>query len=292
VTECLCQPSFSGRNSELYSACASSPCLHATGCEDVRNDYYCKCMDGWQGRQCTIQIPQPQTLTNFVDNYCVTRFLGKCANGATCISFGENEYECVCPPEFTGKDCTQGLILAKPQNNPAYTPAVSSGHGQTGRAMTARSPVTPAQESQWGKGWVIGPQRPLSRGRAIPSGASALALTPVSCPAGTTCDFCGTQYAGVCQNGGVCITATATPTFYECDCPPTHEGKNCQTPVPITACTMNPCEHGGVCELHKDGGFHCDCRAEYMGEFCKERWVNWAYSYNYEPLEVKVSFHR
>ena len=39
-----------------------------------------------------------------------------------------------------------------------------------------------------------------------------------------------------------------------------------------TACSPNPCQNRGVCELNENvtGGFECSCRDGYTGEKCEQ----------------------
>lgn len=59
ASKCLCQRGFYGRFCETAidtNHCNSSPCLNGATCTDLINDFQCKCMSEFSGRQCDILI--------------------------------------------------------------------------------------------------------------------------------------------------------------------------------------------------------------------------------------------
>ncbi len=65
-----------------------------------------------------------------------------------------------------------------------------------------------------------------------------------------------------CQNGGTCIEGSCSN--YVCDCPSSHVGDNCQTPV----CQPDTCKNGGTCDVQNDI-LVCECLSEYTGDNCE-----------------------
>ena len=66
-----------------------------------------------------------------------------------------------------------------------------------------------------------------------------------------------------CQNGGTCIDGVCSN--FECICPPSHTGDNCE----IDRCEPNPCHNGGTCGI-SDDDVVCECPSGYSGEFCED----------------------
>ena len=69
-----------------------------------------------------------------------------------------------------------------------------------------------------------------------------------------------------------CTTVTAT----ECPTETTYQCPECTTPVTETttpayrACSEQPCQYGGSCVDHYDGGFHCICSPGYTQPNCTQ----------------------
>ncbi|XP_041482111.1 mucin-17-like isoform X2 [Lytechinus variegatus] len=66
-----------------------------------------------------------------------------------------------------------------------------------------------------------------------------------------------------CQNGGTC---SSNDGVYQCTCPDTHEGTNCETE--IDPCTSSPCQNGATC-LSNNGVYECTCPDIYSGTNCE-----------------------
>ncbi|GMS95067.1 hypothetical protein PENTCL1PPCAC_17242, partial [Pristionchus entomophagus] len=84
-----------------FKACSSSPCAHGSKCVDVASGIYdCECTDGWEGKDCDIDIdecamaaaetPRPEIL---------------CENGGTCLNT-LGSYQCSCINGTEGFDCS------------------------------------------------------------------------------------------------------------------------------------------------------------------------------------------
>jgi jagged-like protein len=66
--------------------CQQNPCRNAVDCRNGAGNYTCRCLNGWVGRNCEINV-----------NDC----RGQCSNGATCIDLVD-DYHCACSPGFKG----------------------------------------------------------------------------------------------------------------------------------------------------------------------------------------------
>ncbi|XP_047144561.1 uncharacterized protein LOC100203132 isoform X2 [Hydra vulgaris] len=70
-----------------------------------------------------------------------------------------------------------------------------------------------------------------------------------------------------CRNGGICKINGNTNVEYNCICPRTFKGVNCEI---RNRCHPNPCAHGSKCTQTKEG-FECACPAGFKGKRCTER---------------------
>ena len=77
----------------------NQPCQNGATCIDGVVDYTCKCMPGYTGRNCTVDIDECQ--------------FGFCQNNATC-SHTINNYTCHCLPGFTDFNCSTNINECEP----------------------------------------------------------------------------------------------------------------------------------------------------------------------------------
>lgn len=70
--------------------CVSRPCQNGGLCVDGVNQYTCKCMIGFQGVNCEIDINECQS--------------NPCSSNAICTTPQVNMYQCTCQNGYSGKD--------------------------------------------------------------------------------------------------------------------------------------------------------------------------------------------
>ncbi|KAM4828885.1 cubilin [Thomomys bottae] len=92
---CTCLPGYTGNGYgpngciHLSGHCLSHPCLHGE-CAETVSGYFCKCIPGWTGVNCSENI-----------NECASN---PCLNGGTCVD-GLNSFSCMCTSSWTGDRC-------------------------------------------------------------------------------------------------------------------------------------------------------------------------------------------
>ena len=67
---------------------SSTPCQNGATCHNIAGDYKCVCVNGWTGKDCTINVDD-----------CANH---PCYNGGTCHD-RVGYYQCECPPGKTGE---------------------------------------------------------------------------------------------------------------------------------------------------------------------------------------------
>ncbi|XP_065317440.1 delta-like protein 4 [Gordionus sp. m RMFG-2023] len=92
-------------SSKLFqSHCDINPCLNGATCYERKggaspsSSFVCRCVPGFTGSLCQIDIPD-----------CRAR---PCSNGGTCTDL-INDYSCNCPPGFEGKDCSVTVLIER-----------------------------------------------------------------------------------------------------------------------------------------------------------------------------------
>ncbi|KAK7104697.1 delta-like protein 1 [Littorina saxatilis] len=123
--ECRCVAGFVGPRCTInVDDCEGGPCANGGRCTDLVNDFLCECRPGWTGKDCSVNV----------DN-CLTQ---PCRHGGTCVD-RIDDYECTCPEGFWGKDCQlyEGMSTTPtpPDTTTTQPPAAPD---------TTNQPLTPA----------------------------------------------------------------------------------------------------------------------------------------------------
>jgi len=141
---CSCPPGWTGSRCEKdIGLCSTDPCLNGARCVDLFQDYFCVCPSGTDGKRCQTSpqrcIGSPcmngGTCSDFGSGLnCSCPALGRfsgvgcqhvldpcgegsaCKNGATCVHLTESpdDYKCLCPPGFTGRNCDHSVAHCSP----------------------------------------------------------------------------------------------------------------------------------------------------------------------------------
>ncbi|XP_042289870.1 protein eyes shut homolog isoform X1 [Thunnus maccoyii] len=244
---CRCLRGFSGKNCEEvidYCRLLNINCLNEGLCLSVIGGYQCVCAPGWIGEFC-----------QYVSDACLIK-PNRCLNGATCITTGQPssppQYTCICPHGFTGTNCETEVNEC--ESNPC-------------RHNGTCSDLVGHYECQCPTGFL---------GKNCEVDIDACALPNNTCPPKTqcldlpddlkyTCRIPCPQNFQPCANGGRCVLNDASS--YTCICTPGWSGQSCHTNV--NDCVQHWCQNGATCVDEIDG-YSCLCPRGYTGIYCEE----------------------
>ncbi|XP_005090877.2 fibropellin-1 [Aplysia californica] len=256
--------------------CSTSQCVNGGQCQDLWNQYECRCPAGLSGLLCEENA----------DNCAPDR----CSNGGQCVD-GLAGYTCDCPKGFTGTRCENDIDLCNAsgpggggslcENNSScqdrgYDFVCDCG----GAAFTGVFCNVSLEQS------CSGPSYPCANGGSCADTTTSIGgLNNVSsftctCPVGFEPPLCERQidycsiYGVVCSSNGSCTSHTDA-TNYTCDCSDTgYMGVNC-TDV-VDPCVGVDCG-SGTC-VSSDTGSMCHCPDTLTGPRCESRVDNCANS--------------
>uniref|UniRef100_A0A8D1BSX3 Delta like non-canonical Notch ligand 1 n=1 Tax=Sus scrofa TaxID=9823 RepID=A0A8D1BSX3_PIG len=202
---CRCQPGWQG---PLCDQCVTFPgCVNGLCVEP----WQCICKDGWDGHLCDLDI-----------RACTSN---PCANNGTCANLDNGQYECSCPPGFSGKDCQK-------KDGPCVMNGSPCQHGGScvddeGRASHASCLCPPGFSGNFCE---------LMTNSCIPNPCENQGIcTDIGgdfrcrCPAGFMDKTCSRPVSTCanepCLNGGTCLQHSQVR--FECLCKPKFTGPLC-----------------------------------------------------------------
>ncbi|XP_068613126.1 protein eyes shut homolog [Brachionichthys hirsutus] len=244
---CRCLRGFSGKNCEEiidYCRLLNINCLNEGLCLRIIGGYQCLCAPGWIGEFC-----------QYVGNACLI-IPHRCLNGATCITTNHPpsspQYTCKCAIGFTGVNCETEIDECD------SSPCQHNG---------TCSDLVGYYECQCLTGFL---------GSKCEVDFDACALPGNTCPPETecvdlsdgleyTCRVPCQQSLEPCANGGRCVLNGGSS--YTCVCAPGWSGQHCH--INVNDCLRHWCQNGGTCVDETDG-YSCLCPRGHTGIYCEE----------------------
>ncbi|XP_074655599.1 uncharacterized protein LOC141909117 isoform X2 [Tubulanus polymorphus] len=258
--DCRCLPGFTGDDCGVnINDCELNPCFNNGTCVDEVNGFTCNCPSGFNGKQCENNI-----------NECLTN---PCKNNARCIDT-LGSYKCDCTGTgFIGATCELNVNDCMPdpcQNNATCTDLIKDFNCRCPAGYEGKTcqidideclPVNPCSHG----GVCLQRSNQSLYGSNIPGFEGSFSYDKA---AGFVCQ-CAAGYEGVqcktdineCNLWTPCVNGTCVDRVnnYTCNCNPGYEGRNCS--VEINECTTyNPCSQNGAICIDLINDYRCKCR--------------------------------
>ncbi|KAF3708325.1 Protein eyes shut -like protein Epidermal growth factor-like protein 10 [Channa argus] len=262
---CRCLRGFSGKNCEGiidYCKLLDINCLNEGLCFGVVGGYQCVCAPGWIGEFC-----------QYVGDACLIK-PNICLNGATCITTSQPssppQYTCKCSPGFTGSKCETEI------NECDSSPCLHNG---------TCSDLLGHYHCQCPTGFLGKNCEVDIDACALPNNTCPLKTLCLDLPVGLeyTCRVPCPQNLHPCVNGGQCVMIDARS--YTCICKPGWTGRDCR--INVNDCVRHWCQNGATCVDDIDGyrgytGIYCEEDIDYCaGHHCSEHGVCLDQRYNF-----------
>ncbi|CAG7785709.1 unnamed protein product [Allacma fusca] len=205
--------------------------------------------------ECTDNIPSA------IKAKCDACFTFPCANGASCYSMPQRDYQCSCSPGYHGRHCEQVIdaCYGQPCANGGSCKVLEEGR------FSCECPAG-----------FIGHRCETNADDCInhkcENNASCVDMIGqyrCECQPGFTGEYCEKKIAfcsreyNPCKNGAKCIDHFS---HYTCECPLGFNGENCT--VNVDDCVNNMCQNGGTC-VDGINEYACHCTEEFSGRYCE-----------------------
>ncbi|XP_054708436.1 protein jagged-1-like [Uloborus diversus] len=308
--EKVCLPGWKG------PTCEEAICRE--GCHPVHGycdrPGQCNCRHGWKSELCDHCIPYPGCKHGYCDgspwqcicdvnwggilcdqdlNYCGRH--RPCQNLGTCQNVAPDQYKCICPQGFSGRNCeiVDNPCIMSPCLNGGTCSEISStficscAPGWTG--TRCENNINECESSPCLNGGtcadLVDGYHCLCttgwEGSICESDANECDWDPcanaIACHnkdgsyececqdgwEGKNCTKNIDDCIGHCQNGATCVDLI---NDYHCACLPGFTGRDCQTN--INECASSPCANGGEC-MDLIASFRCICPIGYRGSQCE-----------------------
>ena len=306
--QCLCLEDYVGDLCQYSNPCAEpSVCVNGNCSSDNVGNYSCSCFEGYAGDDCNTTTPcfdnpcnnggicidsymtmeQLALLSLNVSDIVVTEdefvcicgpeytgdmcevmvdpcaMMSPCDNEGTCINIGGNSFECICPIGYSGNVCSEDIDEC--------INVTCSGVGTCIESSTNITDILPPGEQ-------LDPDN-------LPAPGDFLCLCPVTY-SGDLCEMTDFCYSSPCNNNGTCISNSDNDTF-TCICAPGYSGDTCTNDT--DECSNSPCMNNGICiesstnitellmqipipEIPENpalGEFLCLCPPSFTGDVCE-----------------------
>jgi len=105
---------------KIGDPCAQNPCLNGGQCiPNGLGGFTCNCQNPYTGQRC--EDRKEKKITKFYSTQSSSLGVDPCAsqpcrNGATCRPINGNSYQCICPPGYSGFDCSTRKLFMFDEN--------------------------------------------------------------------------------------------------------------------------------------------------------------------------------
>uniref|UniRef100_A0A6Q2ZCH1 Delta-like protein n=1 Tax=Esox lucius TaxID=8010 RepID=A0A6Q2ZCH1_ESOLU len=252
--------------------CMESPCQNGAQCFNLATDYFCKCPEDYEGKNCSHLKDHCRT-TPCKGFYSVIVLGGiytpgglrlissnVCGPHGRCRSQAGGQFSCECQEGFTGTYCHENINDCE------------SGPCQNGGTCIDKVSL---YQCICAEGWE-GPNcenniDDCSTNPCRSRGTCRDLVNDFYCQCrngwkGKTCHSKDSQCdEATCNNGGTCNDEGDT---FKCMCSANWEGATCNI-AKNSSCLPSPCENGGTCVVSGDT-FTCVCKEGWEGLTCNQ----------------------